>query len=91
VFTTSPAARLQDEQTLSAMGRAMEFFAMLPPELVNAEIRIEDFPSEIVDVLGLPSKFKRSDEEKMQMQQQAAQQEQQQQQMAAEQVAQEQA
>jgi len=88
---TSPAARLQDEQTLSAMGRAMEFFAMLPPELVNAEIRIEDFPSEIVDVLGLPSKFKRSDEEKMQMQQQAAQQEQQQQQMAAEQVAQEQA
>jgi len=88
---TSPAARMQDEQTLVAMGRAMEFFAMLPPELVNEEIRMEDFPSEIVEVLGLPSKFKRSEEEKMQKQQQRQQQEQQEQQIAAAQVQQEQA
>jgi len=88
---TSPAARMQDEQTLAAMGRAMEFFALLPPELVNSQIRVEDFPGEIVDVLGLPSKFKRSDDEKMKMQQQAQQQEQQEQQMAAAQVQEEQA
>jgi len=73
------------------MGRAMEFFAMLPEDLVRRKIRIEDFPTEIVDVLGLPSKLKRSDEEQMQMEQQEQVQEQQQQQIAAEQVAQEQA
>jgi len=83
---TSPAARLQDEQTLAAMGRAMEFFAMLPPELVQKEIRIEEFPSEIIEVLGLPSKFKRSDEEKQAAQQAEQEQQKQQMEMAASQV-----
>jgi len=83
---TSPAARLQDEQTLAAMGRAMEFFAMLDPQLVQSQIRLEDFPPEIVDVLGLPSKFKRSDEEKLANQQQQELQQQQQMEMAAMQV-----
>ena len=88
---TSPSARMQDEQTLAAMGRAIEFFSMLPEDLVRKRIKIEDFPAEIVEVLGLPSKFKRSDEEILEIEQQEQAQEQQQQQIAADQVAQEQA
>jgi len=78
---TSPSARSQDEQQLSAIGRAMEFMQALPPELVNEQIAMEKIPGEIIDILGLPNKFKRSDEEKAARQQQR--QEQQQQMMAA--------
>ena len=79
---TSPSARLQDEQTLAALGRAMEFMQALPPEMVNEQIRIEDIPGEVFDILGLPAKFKRSDEEKAQRQQQQQEQEMQQRQQA---------
>ena len=84
---TSPSSRSQDESQLAAIGRFMEMMQILPPELVNEEIRVEDFPAEVMDILGLPARFKRSDEEKQMRQQQAQQQAQQQQEMAAEQVA----
>ena len=76
---TSPSARLQDEQTLAAIGRAMEMLMAFPPELVQQEIKMEEIPSEIIEILGLPSRFVRSEEEKMAMAEQAQQQQQQQQ------------
>ena len=89
---TSPSSRSQDESQLAAIGRFMEFMQVLPPELVNEEIAVEKVPSEILDILGLPAKFKRTDEEKMERQQQRQAQAQQEQEMAAAQVeAQEQA
>ena len=87
---TSPSARLQDEQTLAAIGRAMEMMMSLDPALVNEQIALEKIPGEIIDILGLPSSFKRSDEEKAIRAEQAQAQEQQQQEMAAAQVQQEQ-
>ena len=73
---TSPSARSQDEQSLAAIGRAMEMMMALPPELVNEEIAMEKIPGEIVDILGLPQYFKRTDEEKEMRAQQRQQQEQ---------------
>jgi len=66
---TSPSSRSQDEQQLAALGRAMEIMAGLPPEVVMEEIAIEKIPGEIVDILGLPGKYKRTDEEKSKRQQ----------------------
>jgi len=83
---TSPSSRSQDESQLAAIGRFMEFMQVLPPELVNEEIAVEKVPSEILDILGLPAKFKRTDEEKQMRQQQREQQAQQEQMMAAAQV-----
>jgi len=73
---TSPSSRSQDENQLAAIGRFMETMAVLPPELVNEVIAVEKFPGEILDILGLPAKLKRTDEEIMarQQQQQAQQQ-----------------
>lgn len=70
---TSPSSRSQDESQLAAMGRAMEMMLGLPPEVVNEQIAIEKIPGEIIDILGLPSTFKRTDEEKLQRQQQREQ------------------
>ena len=70
----SPSARAQDEQTLAAIGRAMEMMMALPPELVNEQIAIEKIPGKIIDVLGLPESFNRTDEEKAQRAQQRQQQ-----------------
>lgn len=67
---TSPSSRSQDEQTLAAIGRAMEMYAAFPPELIMQEIAIERFPGEIIDILGLPASFKRTEEEKMERAQQ---------------------
>ena len=83
---TSPSSRSQDEQTLAAIGRAMEMMMALPPEMVAEEIAIEKIPSEIVEILGLPTFFKRTDEEKAQRQQQRQQAEQQQMAMAQQQA-----
>lgn len=80
---TSPSARSQDEATLASIGRFMEMMAILPPELVNEQIRVEDIPGEVADILGLPASLKRTEEEKMMRQQQAQQQAQMQQEMAA--------
>lgn len=80
---TSPSARMQDEQTLAALGRAMEMMMALPPQLVQQEIAMEKLPGEIFDILGLPSKFKRTDEEKMAMKEEEQQQAQAQMEQAA--------
>lgn len=80
---TSPSARMQDEQQLAALGRAMEMMMGLDPALVQEQIKMELVPGEIIDILGLPSKFKRSDEEKAMRAEQRKQDEQQQQALAA--------
>lgn len=76
---TSPSSRSQDEQTLAAIGRAMDMYQYFPPEIVNEQMRIEDFPTTIADILGLPASLKRSDAEKQQRAEQRAEAEQQQQ------------
>ncbi len=80
---TSPSSRAQDEQTLAAIGRALDMYSVLPPELVNEEIAIEKVPGIIWDILGLPASAKRSNAEKEQRQE-AQQQQQMQEQQAAE-------
>ena len=72
----NPSTRQQDEATLAAYGRFMEFMAAFPPELVAQKIKIEDIPVEIADVLGLPKKIQRDEEEIQGMQQQQAMQQQ---------------
>ena len=84
---TSPSARMQDEQTLAAIGRFAEFMQILPPELVQQEIKIEEVPGLVLETLGLPNSLKRSDEEIAQMQQQNQAQEQEQRAIAAATVA----
>jgi len=81
----NPSTRQQDEAELAAYGRFMEFMQGLPPEVVMQKIRIEEFPVNIADTLGLPESIKRTE---MEMQQMAQQQQQMaQQQMMAEQQA----
>jgi len=58
---TSPIAKQQDELQLATMFRYAEAMAMFPPEQVMAKIKIEDFPQEIADIMGLPAKLKRSE------------------------------
>jgi hypothetical protein len=75
----NPATRQQDESTLAAYGRFMEFMAVFPPEIVAQKIKVEDIPVGIYDTLGLPMSGKRDEEEIEEMQaaqaqQQAAQQ-----------------
>lgn len=70
---TSPAAKQQDEQTLATIGRFIEFMAMFPPETVMEQIKVEDFPGEVADILGVPSNLKRTEQEKKQRAQQAQQ------------------
>jgi len=84
---TSPASRSQDESQLAQYGRFSEMMAIFPPELVGNEIRVEDIPGNIADILGLPSSIKRSAEEKQERAQQAQQQQMQQQQMVAQEMA----
>lgn len=69
---TSPSSRSQDEQTLAAIGRFLEIMAVFPPEMVNNEMRMEKFPTEVADILGLPASLKRSDAEKQQRAEQQA-------------------
>ena len=81
---TSPASRIQDEQQLASMGRFGEFAQMLDPQDVKRAIKLEDMPSELIDILHLPSKLKRTDAEIQEMaeaEQQQMQQMQQQQMM----------
>lgn len=80
---TSPSSRSQDEQTLAAIGRFLEIMAVFPPEMVNNEMRMERFPEEVADILGLPASLKRTDAEKQQRAEQMAQQQAEQQAIAA--------
>ena len=53
--------------------KTMEIMASLPPELVQQEVKVEEMPHYLIDKMGVPKSFKRSDAEKQQMQQQQAQ------------------
>ena len=80
---TSPAARQQDEFMLAAYGRYMEIMQMLPMEATANSVKIEEFPVEIANILGIPSKLIRSKLEIQQMNELKAQQQLQVQQVAA--------
>ena len=58
---TSPIAKQQDEATLAVMFRFAEAMAMFPPEVVQTRVKIEEFPAEIADVMGLPSRLIRTE------------------------------
>lgn len=87
---TSPSSRSQDEQTLAAIGRFLEIMAVFPPEMVNNEMRMEKFPTEVADILGLPASLKRTDAEKQQRAEQQAEAQAEQQAIAAASVQQQQ-
>jgi hypothetical protein len=74
---TSPAARQQDEQTLANIGRFVEFMGMFPPEIVDDRIKVEDFPAEVAEIMGIPSRMIRTEAEYTDKQQQRQQQQQQ--------------
>lgn len=65
----NPSTRQQDESTLAAYGRFMEFMAVFPPELVAQKIKVEDVPVEIAETLGLPASIIRDEQEVKEMQQ----------------------
>jgi len=72
---TSPSARKQDEHELATIGRYMEFMAMLPPEIVQANVNMDAVPKEIADIMGLPKRLLHTELEKKDMKkEQAAQQ-----------------
>lgn len=74
---TSPSARMQDEHTLATIGRFMEFMGMLPPEVVDMNVNLDEVPKEIADVMGVPKRILRTELEKKTRQQQQMQQQQQ--------------
>ncbi len=61
---TSPMARQQDTDDVMVLMQGMEILGGLPPEVVQREVKIEETPGYIIDKMGLPKKFKRSDLEK---------------------------
>lgn len=78
---TSPISRQSDLDEANILVRALQMSlgAGIPPEMVMADLRIEDIPSFLLDKLGGPSEFKRDEAQKNQMgeiagQQMAAQQ-----------------
>lgn len=70
---TSPMAKQQDEAQLAIIGRFMETMAMLPPEVIESRVKIEDIPKEVADILGLPKSLMRSE---LEVQQKAQEQQQ---------------
>lgn len=79
---TSPMARQQDADEVMQVMKTMEIMASLPPELVQQEVKVEALPHYLIDKMGAPKSFKRSESEKNEIK------EQQQQQLAAMQEAQ---
>lgn len=67
---TSPMARQQDADEIMQFMKTMEIMASFPPEVVQREIKIEDGPGYIVDKMGIPKTFKRSDLEKKKLDEQ---------------------
>ena len=61
---TSPIARQQDSDEVMVAMQLMEMYAGLDPEEVKREIKTEDLPGWLVDKMGAPASFKRSDAEK---------------------------
>jgi hypothetical protein len=71
---TSPIARQQDADELMVLMQGMEMLAGLDPNEVKRELKTEEVPEFIIDKLGLPSYFKRSDMEKQEYDQKMQQQ-----------------
>ena len=61
---TSPLARQQDSDEIMQFMKTMEIMQMFPPEIVQREVKVEDGPGYIIDKMGIPKTFKRSDIEK---------------------------
>ncbi len=74
----NPATRQQDEAMLAAYGRFGEMMMALglTLDVVAQKIKVEDTPTEIWDLLGLPENLKRNEEEVARMQKQQATQQQ---------------
>lgn len=70
---TSPAAKRQDSHELNAMLKFAEASQFIPPEVVHQGIKIEEFPAEIADLVGLPQRLKRNKAERQQLIQKAEQ------------------
>jgi hypothetical protein len=71
---TSPLARQQDSDEIMQFMKTMEIMSMFPPEIVSKKIKVEDGPGWIVDKMGIPKTFKRSElEEKQYVEEQQAQ------------------
>lgn len=61
---TSPMARQQDSDEIMQFMKTVEIMQMFPPEIVQREVKLEDGPGYIIDKMGVPKSFKRSDAEK---------------------------
>ena len=68
---TSPMARQQDSDEIATVIQTMEMMQFLPPEIVQQKLKVEEVPHYLVDKMGLPSKFKRSELEQKQLTEQA--------------------
>ena len=76
---TSPAARTQDEHKLASFARFLEFVPMmdqLQPGMTASQIKVEEFPAAIAEILGVPNSMKRTELEKAKMAEMAAQEQQ---------------
>lgn len=63
---TSPMARQQDSDEIMQFMKTVEIMQMFPPEIIAREVKMEDAPGYIIDKMGVPKSFKRSDIEKKQ-------------------------
>lgn len=57
---TSPLSRSQDLEELSALQNFMQNVAMLPPELLQMTVKMEELPKFIADKTGMPSSLIRT-------------------------------
>ena len=61
---TSPVARQQDADEVMVAMQLMEMFQGLDPAKVEREVKTEDLPGWLIDKMGAPASFKRSEAEK---------------------------
>ena len=78
---TSPMSRTQDLVELQSLQQFMQNMQMLPPEIVQMAVKVEDIPKFVADKVGMPLTLIRSKQEIQEMTQKAAQVAQQAQQM----------
>jgi len=71
---TSPMARQQDADEIMQVMKTMEMLMALPPEIIQQEVKVEALPHFLIDKMGVPKTFKRTDLEKKQLQEQQQQQ-----------------
>lgn len=63
----SPLARAQDAEEIQNIQRWIEMSTQLGPELFMGTQKVEDIPSKIGELLGVPADFKRDDQDKEKM------------------------